>query len=134
MHARAARDAGWSVVLGVALSLGCSPATDPAATSATSAQKIANGSGTVVVPADFPKMLGCAPDELANPPDPAVRPQLARLCDVAQTGLYALSQDTTLTDDQKRMQALMMMGAVLEKMTEVLDPTTAPSPDAGTVH
>ena len=134
MHARAARDAGWSVVLGVALSLGCSPATDPAATSATSAQKIANGSGTVVVPADFPKMLGCTPDELANPPDPAARAQLARLCDVAQTGLYALSQDTTLTDDQKRMQALMMMGAVLEKMTEVLDPTTAPSPDAGTVH
>jgi hypothetical protein len=121
------------VVLGVALSLGCSPATDPAATSATSAQNSANSSGTVVVPADFPKMLGCAPDELANPPDPAVGAQLARICDVAQTGLYALSQDTTLTDDEKRLQALLMMGTVLQKMTEVMDPTVAPSPDGGAV-
>jgi hypothetical protein len=133
MHARAARDAGWLVVLGVALSLGCSPTTDLPTASATSGQNVAKGSDTVVVPADFPKMLGCAEDELANPSDPTVRAQLARICDVAQVGLYALSQDATLTDDQKRVQALMMMGAVLQKMTEVLGPTAVVSPDGGTV-
>jgi hypothetical protein len=32
------------------------------------------------------------------------------------------------------VQALLMMGAVLEKMTEVLDATTVVSPDAGSGH
>ena len=91
-------------------------------------------STALAVPADFPKMLGCAAEELARPPNASVRAQLTRICDVAQAGLYALSQDTTVTDDQKRVQALLMMGAVLEKMTEVLDPTTVVSPDAGTGH
>ena len=87
----------------------------------------------MTVPADFPKMLGCAADELANPPDPTVRAQLARICDVAQAGLYAISQDPTLTADQQRMHALMMMGGVLARMTEILDQAAVVSPDAGTV-
>jgi hypothetical protein len=82
-------------------------------------------------------MLGCAAEELGNPDDPVVRAQLKKLCDVAQTGLYAMSQDPSLTPDEQRTHALMLMGGTLERMTELLaaaSPSPGPVPnDAGVV-
>jgi hypothetical protein len=65
-------------------------------------------------------MLGCSPDELANSSDPAARSDLQRICDVAQAGLYALSQDARLTESEQTHHALMLMGNSLQRMTQVL--------------
>jgi hypothetical protein len=76
-------------------------------------------------------MLGCAAEELGNPTDPAVGDQLKRICDVVQTGLYALSQDATLDDQAKTHHALMLMGGGLQQMTQVLLAADASPSDAG---
>lgn len=134
---RSGRRAGCVLLLGATIAVGCGPAQPaPAATpaAASSRQVGLTRSTAVAVPADFPKMLGCSAEELAGPADPAVRAQLTRICDVAQTGLYALSQDTSLSPDEQRNAALLMMGAVLERMTGVLDQAAVVPPDAGTGH
>jgi hypothetical protein len=115
---------------------GCSGVQD-AADDQTPAQIGAALVKTPGVPDDFPRMLGCAAEELGNPDDPVVRAQLKKLCDVAQTGLYAMSQDPSLTPDEQRTHALMLMGGTLERMTELLaaaSPSPGPVPnDAGVV-
>lgn len=136
MRARAARQVGWAVAIGVAVAVGCSPAqTDPGFNAGSAAPRQASPALPTAahVPDDFPKMLGCATEELGNPTDPAARAQLKLICDVTQAGLYALSQDTSLTADEQTHHALMMMGGALERMTGVLEQAAVVTPDAGTV-
>ena len=121
----------WAVAIWTFVLLGaCSPATEPAG--ARVAQRRAALAVTPGVPEDFPRMLGCAAEELGNPSDPAVVDQLTQICDVVQRGLYELSQDPGLDDQAKMHHALMLMGGGLQRMTEVLVAANGPSPtDAG---
>jgi hypothetical protein len=131
MRARRSTQVGWGVAAWAALVVGCSGATDPGAGGPTPAQIGAPLAVTPGVPQEFPRMLGCAAEELGNPDDPVLRDQLKKLCDLAQAGLYALAQDTSLTPDEQRTHALMIMGGTLERMTQLLDEANPPtSPDA----
>jgi hypothetical protein len=136
MGARCSTQVGWGVALWAALIVGCSGVTDPA-DEPSPAQIGAALAVTTGVPEDFPRMLGCSAEELGTPDDPAVRAQLKKLCDIAQTTLYAIGQDASLTPDDQRTHALMVMGGTLERMTQLLDasnPAPGPVPnDAGVV-
>ena len=123
---------GWGATLCAAIVGGCSPAVnEPAIDNRTAAQRGAALAVTDGIPADFPRMLGCAAEELGNPTDPVVADQLKRICDVVQTGLYAVSQDPTLDDQAKMHHALMLMGGGLERMTQVLLAANPSPTDAG---
>ena len=105
---------GWGAALSAALLVGCSGAVDApssqahpgelgsggGASDSVAAQRGAALAVTPGVPDDFPRMLGCAAEELGNPDDPAIRNQLKRICDAAQVTLYTLSQDTSLSEDE----------------------------------
>ncbi len=129
MRGRASTHVGWGAALWAAVLVGCTGGTEPALTPAQIGAPLAVTPG---VPQEFPRMLGCAAEELGNPTDPGLRLQLKRICDVAQQGLYALEQDSTLTDDEKVHTALMLMGVSLERMTQLLAAADAATADAGT--
>jgi hypothetical protein len=132
MRSRRSIKVGWGTALCAAILGGCSPASNqPAVDARTAAQRGAALAVTDGIPADFPRMLGCAAEELGNPTDPAVADELKRICDVLQTGLYALSQDPTLDDQARMHHALMLMGGGLERMTQVLLAADASPTDAG---
>ncbi|MBN1204376.1 MAG: hypothetical protein JXB05_05585 [Myxococcaceae bacterium] len=67
------------------------------------------------VPSDFPKMLGCTPAEIAHP-NPTVQAKSQKLCDAAHIGLYQLSLDTTISEDQLKQLAGSIMLTTLEKL------------------
>jgi len=132
----------WGAALSVVFLVGCSGATDvpssedPGSAGGGSSGSVAAQRGAALavtpgVPEDFPRILGCAAEELGNPDDPAIRNQLKRICDAAQVTLYALSKETGMSEADQTTHALLMIGVALEQMTRVLSGANPPATDGG---
>jgi hypothetical protein len=67
------------------------------------------------VPADFPKMIGCGPEEISHP-DALIQAKCQKLCDAAQMGLYQLSLNSSLSPESLRTAASTLVLVTLEKL------------------